>query len=246
MITNYKIIFQIILTILGYKIDDSINDALKTQKVIIFPHTSLFEAAIMLLAVNLINDNHKISFLSSAYFYDTPIIGYFLKKFGAIRVKGNKNGLVKEVVNFMKENKNNVLLISPEGTLKKSEWKSGFYYIAKELNIPIIVGGIDFATHTFKCNTNVEFKDYNLPYDEAINKIKKMFSESLIYPRHLHKSNPEIFHSHKVKVSYLPISRYIFFLSLLFFKKIRFYIVLISSIILFFVFILKVSVLIRK
>ena len=40
------------------------------------------------------------------------------------------------------------LAISPEGTRGYTEfWKSGFYYIAREANIPIIPGFLDYKTH---------------------------------------------------------------------------------------------------
>jgi len=56
-----------------------------------------------------------------------------------------------------------VLVITPEGTRSYApEWKKGFYYIAQEANVPIVLGYIDFKTKTtgigpvFKPTGNVE------------------------------------------------------------------------------------------
>lgn len=36
------------------------------------------------------------------------------------------------------------LLICPKGTILKKKWRTGYYHIAKELNVPILVGGMDY------------------------------------------------------------------------------------------------------
>ena len=44
-----------------------------------------------------------------------------------------------------------VLAISPEGTRKKvAKWKTGFYYIAKGADIPIIMVALDFQNKTIR------------------------------------------------------------------------------------------------
>jgi 1-acyl-sn-glycerol-3-phosphate acyltransferase len=42
-----------------------------------------------------------------------------------------------------------MLVITPEGTRSKvSEWKTGFYHIAKEAGVPIVTGYVDSVTRT--------------------------------------------------------------------------------------------------
>lgn len=213
-----------ILWLFGYKIDKSVIDALKSQKIVIFPHTSLFESFIALIAFIQI-DRTNISFLVTSYYYDNKIIGPILRKFGGIRV-GNSGGLVNDTINYLKDNKNKVLLLSPEGSLSYKEWKSGFYYIAKELQIPIVVGGIDFYTHTLKCNLNDTFSNYQKPYNESLDEIKTIFSKSEIYPLYPEKSNPHIKGSFNKRVSYFPLNRYIIVIGIAIFFSLRLYTVL--------------------
>ena len=55
-----------------------------------------------------------------------------------------KNGL-KEIVDIFSQNETLHIILSPEGQLAKTNhWKKGFYYMAKNANVPIIVGYIDY------------------------------------------------------------------------------------------------------
>ena len=48
------------------------------------------------------------------------------------------------MVNEFKANQSLSLIIAPEGTRKKvSQWKSGFYHIAHQAEVPIMLGVID-------------------------------------------------------------------------------------------------------
>jgi 1-acyl-sn-glycerol-3-phosphate acyltransferase len=60
--------------------------------------------------------------------------------------------------------------MSPEGTRKRIDtWKSGFYYIAKGANIPIIMTTLDFGNKEVKISepfytTDDKEKDFELIY----------------------------------------------------------------------------------
>jgi hypothetical protein len=54
-------------------------------------------------------------------------------------------------VNIFKKNDLFRLALSPEGTRKKTEnWKTGFYYIAKKANVPIICVSLNFHDREIK------------------------------------------------------------------------------------------------
>ena len=65
---------------------------------------------------------------------------------GGIPVTRNsKTNTVDQISNLLKKNKVFKLAISPEGTRKKVyKWKSGFYYIAKKSNVPVISISLNF------------------------------------------------------------------------------------------------------
>ena len=59
------------------------------------------------------------------------------------------NNLVDAVVNIFKEDPYFKLALAPEGTRSAvKKWKTGFYYIAKGSNIPIVPCGLDFKKRT--------------------------------------------------------------------------------------------------
>lgn len=203
---------SLILYTLGYNYY-GLNLAFKEQKVIIMPHTSYFEAFLASLAILASQTRNKISFLVTKTYYDKPLIGWLLRFFGGIRVDYSSNThVVDQVVKFLKENPEKSLVLSPEGDLEAKKWRSGFFYIAKNANLPIYVGGIDFSNHDIRCNLFLKFDNYEISYEEALPQIQKIFSNSGIIPLYQHKSNPLINNiystaptliSHKRKITFL-------------------------------------------
>lgn len=58
---------------------------------------------------------------------------------------------VQQVVDYINEVDKCVLVIAPEGRLRKVKyWGSGFYYIALGANLPIVPGSLDYATKTIE------------------------------------------------------------------------------------------------
>ena len=138
------LVSKFILKILGWSI---INEVSLPNKAIIIaaPHTSNWDfliARCYTYAIKL-----KANYLlKSELFY--PILGSLIKMNGGIPVyRDNKNKLVDQVVDRFNEEENFILAMSPEGTRKKvDKWKTGFYYIALNANIPVCLVKIDYKT----------------------------------------------------------------------------------------------------
>lgn len=64
---------------------------------------------------------------------------------GGIPVDRSKShNVVNETVRLYKEHANLVVLVPPEGTRSKvTTWKSGFYHIANNAGVPILLGYVD-------------------------------------------------------------------------------------------------------
>lgn len=182
------IIGKILMFLIGYSCDERIINADK-QRVLIFPHTSKWESVIGFI-ISLCLKNNNYCFGVAKKYMDIPIIGFLLSSFGGFPIEKN-SGTVNSIINYLKINKNKSLLLSPEGKLKKAiKWKSGFYYISKGLNIPIVVCGIDFINHKI-CISDIEFIHTN-DTNKDIEDIKSIFQNSKIYPLHPNNSYPEI------------------------------------------------------
>lgn len=132
-----------LLNILGYKVDSSFHWGLQKQRIGIFPHTSRCEVVLVCLALQKFDLRNRICFAVANQYIENPIIGPFLTFFGGFPVYQNNN-TTRKTVEYLRENENKSLAISPEGRLIANEWRSGFYHIAKELKLPVIVCGVDF------------------------------------------------------------------------------------------------------
>ena len=106
------------------------------------PHTSNWDFVLMLAAVFLTRMDVKWMGKNSLF---RPIIGSVLRWFGGIAIdRSQSHNVVQQMVAEFQSNPSLSLIIAPEGTRKKvSSWKSGFYHIAHQAGVPIILGVID-------------------------------------------------------------------------------------------------------
>ncbi len=142
--------FQFVIFIFGWKLCtpfelDYFNDI---NGILIFPHTSFFDFFIMLLyrfAYPEIKNNLYIT-MSQCHCDKCSFIFKYLNVICATPKQSVNGGFVSRVVNELK-NKNFKLAISPEGSIKPNKWRSGYYYLAKELNCDIHIMGFDYVKH---------------------------------------------------------------------------------------------------
>lgn len=191
-----------ILGILGFTIDDSFIESFDKQRVYIFPHTTRFECIINCLALLAVDKRKYICFPVAQEYMETPILGSILSWFGAVKIIKGSN-MVETISNHLKENRNKVIALSPEGSLSAKEWKSGFFHIAKNIGVPICVGGIDFVNHIILSNIDQEIIiNENDTYEDRREEIEKMFSLSKIYPLYPESSYPQVIMDESLKTSY--------------------------------------------
>ena len=115
------------------------------------PHTHISDIGLMLLFFSYFR-LPKVTFpVSKKYFnaFTKP----WLALMGAIPVntgKGAKNNLVAHLVEKVQKADKLILHIPPSGTRKKTDfWRSGFYHIALQAEIPVIPAYLDSETKTF-------------------------------------------------------------------------------------------------
>jgi len=119
--------------------------------VAVVPHSSYFDFIVAVLTRTILNK--RIKFLGKKELFN-PLTGLIFKFWGGIPIDRtiNKN-YVETVVELINNNKINHLSIAPEGTRKKVEkWKTGFYYIAHQSKIPIMMTSFDYKNKTVILN----------------------------------------------------------------------------------------------
>lgn len=69
-----------------------------------------------------------------------------LRAWGGIAIRRDRQlNTVEQAVQAFRDNRQFILVLSPEGTRKKVErWKMGFYHIALGAGVPIVLGALDY------------------------------------------------------------------------------------------------------
>jgi hypothetical protein len=97
---------------------------------------------------------------------------------------------VTTAVRYFEKNKRFVLVITPEGTRKKTDnWKRGFSIIAKKAKVPVVIGTVDYAKKEldiigeFKLTDDVDtdIKDIQKYYLNVTAKYPAKFNLSPMY-----------------------------------------------------------------
>ncbi|MFK8045806.1 MAG: 1-acyl-sn-glycerol-3-phosphate acyltransferase [Crocinitomicaceae bacterium] len=81
-----------------------------------------------------------------------PPLSWILRWMGGIPVdRHKKSNLTADLKKLYDQSEKLTIVITPEGTRSFSpNWKKGFYYIAKEANVPIVLGYMDYPSKTAK------------------------------------------------------------------------------------------------
>ncbi len=171
----------------GWKINIPEEYRLKKAVMIAAPHTSNWDLVHAMPGLWLGGYNPKYFIKDS--FKKVPVVGWFLKWIGALWVNRSKNNnLIKLSVKMLQEEDELLLLVPAEGTRSfVKKWKLGFYHIAKEANLPILLSYLDYQ----KKEAGVGKIIYISDFEKDMKKIEDFYKN--ITPKHPKKYNPIIF-----------------------------------------------------
>ena len=138
-IFHYLTLFFMRLT--DWRVDGTLPDLPKFV-LIGAPHTSNWDFVLFLGVIFTLRANVK--FMGKAELFRNPF-GWFFYYCGGVPVDRKKStGLVEQMVEACNKSDHFILTIAPEGTRHHvSEWKRGFYHIAKGTGIPIVMAQVD-------------------------------------------------------------------------------------------------------
>ena len=132
--------------ILGWKVVGNVTmskNTIKKAVIIAAPHTSWQDFYIALLMRSVIGV--KSNFVAKKELFKWPFRYYFKAIGGAPLDRQPGQNKVEAIAKLFENRDEFRLALSPEGTRKRvDEWKTGFYYIAKKANVPIIMFTFDF------------------------------------------------------------------------------------------------------
>jgi len=83
--------------------------------------------------------------------YFTPLLGTWLRWMGAVPVDTSRtNGMVSQMVEQLRAADRMIIHIPPSGTRRRTErWRSGFWHIARQAEVPVFMGYLDASTRRF-------------------------------------------------------------------------------------------------
>lgn len=118
------------------------------------PHTSNWDLFIGKLFYGAVG--RKACFMMKKEWFFFPL-GLLFKAIGGIPVdRSRKTSLVDQMTNRFAAGKQFQLAITPEGTRKLNpDWKKGFYFIALQAQVPIVLYGVDYPTKTITSTKTV-------------------------------------------------------------------------------------------
>ncbi|KZX58762.1 acyltransferase [Halioglobus sp. HI00S01] len=108
------------------------------------PHTSNWDFPLMLLFAAAFDI--KIQWMAKHSLFRPPM-GWVMRGLGGLPInRKSSNGVVCAMAEALTKARELVLVVPSEGTRDRVEyWKSGFYHIARQANVPIVPSMLDFG-----------------------------------------------------------------------------------------------------
>ncbi len=138
-----------IMRLFGWSVDGQLPDLPKFILVGAH-HTSNWDFVLFLGVIFHLRANVK--FMGKAELFRNPLVGWFFYWCGGVPVDRKKSqGLVEQMAEICEKSDTFKLTIAPEGTRHYvSEWRMGFYHIAKNASIPVVMAVIDGENKTVR------------------------------------------------------------------------------------------------
>ncbi|WP_226018555.1 lysophospholipid acyltransferase family protein [Novosphingobium sp. FKTRR1] len=111
------------------------------------PHTSNWDFVYFLGLANELGIQPR--FIAKDSLFRWPM-GRFMHDMGGVPVdRSARSDMVKAMVAEFAKGEPFILTIAPEGTRGRvGQWRTGFYHIARQAGVPMVVGFMDYATRT--------------------------------------------------------------------------------------------------
>lgn len=137
-------LFDVVFKFTGWKLAGNIPYHLKKCIVIVCPHATWVDFPVGLGVRSVLK--RKIYFWGKKELFKAPF-GWLFKILGGYPVdRAKHSNLVDSIVDIYNSKDEFLAVLAPEGTRKDvKELKTGFYYIAKLANIPIVMVGFDYV-----------------------------------------------------------------------------------------------------
>lgn len=115
--------------------------------VAVYCHSSRWDAFICIL-YSFAFPEYSVYTLVKPQLFEKWYLRYLFRQINfipATKLEDRNGGVVGNIVDMLRDKDNFIFLISPKGTVENTDkWRTGYYYIAKNLNVPIICMSTDY------------------------------------------------------------------------------------------------------
>jgi 1-acyl-sn-glycerol-3-phosphate acyltransferase len=145
----FKLFCKIVFWLAGWKLKRELPENMAPCVMIASPHTSNWDVIFMTASFALLKIPFR--FTIKKEWMKFPF-RQLLEPVGAIPIDRSpkkpgdpRPSMVEVMTDLFKENAKLVLVVTPEGTRSlRTEWKTGFYHVAKNAGVPIALGFLDY------------------------------------------------------------------------------------------------------
>lgn len=136
------------LRLAGWRFAGTIPNRAK-MVVIVAPHTSNWD--FLIGVAGMFATGLRVTFLGKDTLFRWPF-GVIMRWLGGFPVdRASPHNVVKQTIAHIAASDRIILGLSPEGTRRKrARWRTGFHYVARGAQIPIVPVALDYSTRTIR------------------------------------------------------------------------------------------------
>ncbi len=144
-----KALGKLILWLIGWKVDPNLPPEAQRAVCLAAPHTSNWDFFFVIVGFWVLGVPMKVAIKDDWVKFP---FGLIIKPLGGLGINRKPKKERKEVLsqvdqmaNFFTKMDRIALVIAPEGTRRLTKkWKMGFYYIANQAQVPLVLGYVDY------------------------------------------------------------------------------------------------------
>lgn len=163
----------------------------KEPSILVIGHSSLWDIFVLMMYIWTpgFRNVHTIVKPGLAAWYYKPLV-YMCNLIFAPPLESKNNNSVEQISKLIESLPNNdknerFIVISPKGTIQKKEWRTGYYYIAKRLNMRIYPVFFDFTHRRLEFGKPID--PSQLTCEEATANLQKQLGQFRV----IHMENAE-------------------------------------------------------
>ncbi|MEP7266958.1 MAG: 1-acyl-sn-glycerol-3-phosphate acyltransferase [Saprospiraceae bacterium] len=164
-----RLFWNLVRSLAGWKINGFDLNSIPKAIVVVAPHTSAWDIIVGFFTRG--SKGFDIKFMGKHTLFKPPF-GFLFKWLGGVPVdRTQHSNLVDVIAAYFETNKVFRIAIAPEGTRQKvDKLKTGFYYMAKKAQVPIVMVTFDYEHKT------VTFSEPFMPSDDIEKDMAKVWN----------------------------------------------------------------------